>query len=407
VDQTAAPGDKYHYQVTASVPGKQIKSKVVQAGVVKLDRKVKGFNVYRSRNLDGPFYQINPLPVTGDTYIDGDLPADSGFFYKVSVVYDAELPGHVDLELNTKMELAFWWTKWGKTKKAKPTKVSLAVHPCAHGKVFNKVRLVARVYDQKGDIVKGLKAKNFKVTVDGKAAPVKLFWANYPWGMQMGGVVMDYSGSMYATKRDIPLMENMLISGMVGAKAFWDRYNVIKYDTKIETYVPFTTSLKTLLKGIKALNHKFSGATAFYDAAIATLAAVNKQKHPIPLLTSLFHKKFVVGFTDGEENSSKHKAAEVLHAAQQACAPFFAVGFDGQIDSKGIKKLIYLTSQTGGATFIAGKNSSGLFEKVSKLVDNGYSLVINKTPGAPAVHKVTIELKYKGLKDSYSTGILY
>ncbi len=194
---------------------------------------------------------------------------------------------------------------------------------------------------------------------------------------------------------------------MVGAKAFWDRYHVIKYDTNIETYVPFTTNLKLLLKGISTLKHKFSGGTAFYDAAIKSLAAVDKEQHPIPVLTGLFHKKFVVGFTDGEANSSKHKAAEVLHAAQQACAPFFAVGFDGQLGSDGVKKLLHLTNQTGGATFIATKSSSGLFEKVSKLVDNGYSLVVKKSPGAKSVHKLTFTVKYKGMSDSHSTGILF
>ncbi len=408
VDVTAQAGTTYFYKATARSAEWFHESKVLTGIHKSLNKKVLGFNVYRSRYYEGPFYRINPLPVTGGSYIDGDLPADSIYFYKVALDFDGELVGHKDGELGGgKTALAFFWTKGKKTKPAKHKSIKLAVHPCVHGVTKSRVRFVVRVHNQKGDIVKGLKWNNFKVATGNTKVKVKMFWPNLPWGMQMGGVVMDYSGSMYATKRDVPLMENMLISGMVGAKAFWDRYGVIKYDNKVKEYVAFTTSLAKLLKGITALNDKFGGSTAFYDAAIRSFATVSAQQHPIPMLTSLFHKKFVVGFTDGEENASKYKAADVVATAKQVCAPFFGVGFDGQVGSVGHKKLQFLADNTGGAVYIATKTSSGLFEKVSKMVDNGYSLVAEKANKPAADHKVTFSVNYKGLKATKTVVLAY
>jgi len=398
VDTSVQPLITYHYVVKATGVGGNAESAVVMSTVLDAQGFFRGYNVYRSRSADGPFYKINPELVIEDSFTDGDLPSDSIYYYKVSVVYEHNLLGVVDADLETNHEMAFAWVPWGKTKPAKHKKISVAVHPCIVGATKKKARLIVRVYDQSGDIIKGLKKGNFKVDVDTAKTKVLLTWPVIPWGMQVGGIVMDYSGSMYATKADIPLMENMVVSGMVGAKTFWDRYEIIKYDTKIITYAKFTTDLYKLVKAVKKLDHKFSGATRYYDALGDSIDSTAKQKHPVHLLNSLFHKKFVVGFSDGEENSSKHNSDELIHKARTKCVPVFGVGYDGQIGSPGIKKMKNLTDNTGGVTFIAGPKSSGLFEKISKLVDTGYSVIIPRAASASSKHVVTVTVKYKGLK---------
>ncbi len=395
VDTAVQPHTAYFYVVRAEREDAVTESAVVGGRVDDVQGFFVGYNVYRSRRADGPFYKINPEVVTADSFEDADLPSDSIYYYKVAAVYDHQLKGMVDGDLESNLEMSFAWIPWGKTKGAKHKTLKVAVYPCTAGTTSRKARLIVRVYDQSGDIVKYLKKKNFKIEVDGKSAPIWLSWPVWPWGMQIGGVVMDYSGSMYATKTDIPLMENMVVAGMIGAKTVFDRYGVTKYDTKIITYSKFTDDLYKLIKAVKKLDHKFGGATRYYDALASSIDATAAEKHPLHKLDSLFHKKFVVGFSDGEENSSKHKSAELIHKAREKCVPVFGVGYDGQIGSPGIKKMKNLTDNTGGVTFIAGKKSSGLFEKISKIVDNGYSVVIYKK-GPSAKRKVTVTVTVAG-----------
>jgi len=408
LDQDVEALAVYEYYIKAVLDSGDTQiSPTISAQVADKKDSVLGFNVYRSRTVEGPYYMINPKIITGDIFLDNDLPADSTYYYKVSVVFTHDVPGAQPEQYMAANEVLFDSLIWGKTWPAKPTSLSLGIYPCTHGYGFLGTRFVVRAYDQNGDIIRWLGKNNFSVEEDGSLVPIKHVFPVLPWGMQVGGIVMDYSGSMYAAKTDIPLMQNMLISGMIGAKSFWDRYEIVKYDTKIIPYALFTTSLSKLINAIKTLSHKFSGATAFYDALEKALKDTDAQHLPIPLLDNLFHKKFAIGFTDGEENSSKLKADDLIKSARNKCVPIYAVGYDGQITSPGIKKLLNLTDNTGGTTFLAKQSSTGLFEKISKIVDNGYFITIPTINAPTGPHKVKITLNYQGLTKSKTVTMTY
>lgn len=404
-DAAVEQGKTYLYRVVmVTAEGARGESRVAQARVIELKGDVLGYNVFRSRTAEGPYYQINPELVTGNSFTDRDLPADSAYYYKVSLVLRDALKGPVDPDLGDN-EVAFFGNAWGKTKKKQHTSLRLALHPCPHSETSKTVSVVVRVFDDGGDVVKNLWKSNFKIDLDGKNRPLLGVWPIFPLGIQAGGLIMDYSGSMYATKRDIPLMERALISGLVGTKDFFDRFEVIKYDTKIISYTKgFTANLVTLLEAITGLNDKFGGATAFFDAL--HLALVNTAKETLPLSSgNVFNKKYVVGWTDGEENSSKIKRDELILTARKSCVPIYSVGYDGKPNSWGIKHLEQLANGTGGAVFLANNQSTGLFEKISTHVNAGYVLTMMKPKAgnAPAAsHTVTVTATYNKLSASQS-----
>ena len=397
LDRQVQSASLYYYQVVAVTGSAQVTSTLAHAYTLDVNNDIDGFNVYRSRTKDGPYYQVNPETIIGDFFEDHDLPADSTYFYKVSLVIKgtpANIKTDEDLGLG---EVSLYLTKWGKTKPAKHQQLKLAIHPCLHSSNNQVARFVVRVTNQKGDIVRNLWRNDFSAKINGRNARVAMAVPVFPVGIQNASLVMDYSGSMYATKRDIPLMERALISGLVGTKGFLDKFEIIKYDTKIINYSGgFVMSLWKLITSVRVLRDKFGGATAFYDAL--TLAVRNTARQKLPFSSgNVFNKKYVVGWTDGEENSSKMKSDELIRFVRASCVPIFNVGYDGNAQSKGVKNLVSLSDGTGGVTFLANNRSTGLFEKISTVVDNGYVLSVYKPSGRTATYKVTLTAKVKNL----------
>jgi len=378
-DSNVDSGITYYYHITSIVNDvESLKSSIITGGIgTTVNNTVVGFNVYRSRELDGNYYRINPEVITGSTFYDKDLPSGKTFYYMVTAVFLNSL------ETNTgntcpSNELPFQAKSPGTTNPPNPTAIYTSIRPCLFDETSTHVKFFVNVYDQADDFVPGLGSSNFAVTIDGNPVGITSATKAPNGGHHIGAVNMDYSGSMLPT--DIALMENALASGLVTQKGAMDTFEIIKFDHRVSVESAFTNNLTTLLAAINN-GAIFGGNTALYDAM--GTAIVDAYNESIPSsMANIYHKRYIISWSDGENNSSTLTQSYVIGDAQTKCVPVFAVGYDGTWGSVGINELVGVTDATGGVTMLANNSSTGLFEKIAALIDGGYIVHVSKPAGA-------------------------
>jgi VWFA-related protein len=203
----------------------------------------------------------------------------------------------------------------------------------------NLVELPVTVRDSKGQFVSGLEQPNFQVYENGLMQEVTLFRnEDVP---VTAGLVVDHSGSM-GNKRD---------EVMQGARAFvqasnpQDRDFVVNFSDTV-TFglpldIPFTSNTEDLQAALFAT--PLSGKTALYDAVVAALERLQKDKRD---------KKVLLLISDGGDNASRHNFSEVLRMAQAANVVIYTVGlFDENAADQNPKVLKKFATDTGGQVY--------------------------------------------------------
>jgi Ca-activated chloride channel family protein len=201
------------------------------------------------------------------------------------------------------------------------------------------VVLPVSVTDRHGDVISGLKAKNFEVFEDGVPQTIQLFdSSDIPVAM---GLVIDNSASMAAKHSEVVLSALALVRDSNPE----DQIFVIHFNEHVvfalNSSTPFTGNLKDLWDAVTEA--RAQGKTALYDAIIAGIKHLNE---------SPLKKKVLVVISDGGDNASSHNLQETVQAAESSEAVIYTVGLFGPYDmDKDPKILKELARKTGGEYF--------------------------------------------------------
>jgi VWFA-related protein len=228
----------------------------------------------------------------------------------------------------------------------------------------NLVVLPIAVHDRQGRYVSGLHEQDFEVYEDRIAQRIKLFrHEDIP---VIAGLLIDHSGSM----------RTKLAQVTAGARAFVqfsnprDQMFVVNFNEKVSLGLPqgmpFSANVNEL--GWAIWKAPAEGETALYDAIIESLQRLH---------TGSRDKKVLIVISDGADNASAHRLAQVLELAEQSSAIIYAVGlFEPDDRDANPKVLSRLAKATGGEAFFPNQLSAvvEISESIAHDIRNQYTI---------------------------------
>ena len=181
------------------------------------------------------------------------------------------------------------------------------------------VVLRATVRDRRGNLVPDLRRENFQVFEDGAPQPVRLLqYEDFPVTV---GLVVDHSGSM----------RTKLAGVAAGARAFVqagkpeDEAFVVNFNENVALGLPAETPFSGRSSELEAAisNAPATGMTALYDAVALGLRQLELGRHD---------KKALLVISDGGDNASALRMADVLALAERSRAVIYTIGLAGDTD---------------------------------------------------------------------------
>ncbi len=226
------------------------------------------------------------------------------------------------------------------------------------------VVLPIAVHDRQGRYVSGLREQDFEVYEDRLPQQIKLFrHEDIP---VIAGLLVDHSGSM----------RTKLTQVTAGARTFvqfsnpQDQMFVVNFNEKVSlglpSDIPFSANANELEQAI--WRAPAAGETALYDAIIEALKR---------LQTGNCDKKVLIVISDGADNASTHRLAQVLEMAEQSSAIIYTVGlFEPEDHDANPKVLSHLAKATGGEAFFPDKMSEvvEICESIAHDIRNQYTI---------------------------------
>jgi Ca-activated chloride channel homolog len=256
------------------------------------------------------------------------------------------------------------------------------------------VRIAAVVRDHKGRFVQDLKAYDFEVVDDGRARPISDLQADTA-GVSVA-VLFDISGSMEGRLPNAREAAMHLLSWLDAR----DEAAIFTFDTQLDEMTPFTAGLKTLPQSMERVVP--FGATSLHDAIAQTARRVGQRDG---------RRRAVVVLTDGADNASRLKPADVSAIASAIDVPVYIFGIVGAIDnptedvattsmerSAFVGPLSDLAAWTGGHVVVAstpGQRSIAARQIVDEL--RHQYLIAFESSGKPGWHPLVVRARNKDL----------
>jgi len=154
-------------------------------------------------------------------------------------------------------------------------------------------------------------------------------------------LVIDNSGSMRSKRSDV------INAALAFARSSnpEDQVFVVNFNEHVSMGlpgdVPFTGNQEQLARALS--RSKADGLTALYDAVAVALEQLKKGK---------WDKKVLILISDGGDNASKHKLAEIVTMVNQSSAIIYTMGiFDANDDDRNPRVLKQLSRISGGESF--------------------------------------------------------
>jgi Ca-activated chloride channel homolog len=226
------------------------------------------------------------------------------------------------------------------------------------------VVLHATAQDHKGALVSGLGKDDFQIYEDGVLQPIKYFsHEDIPVTV---GLVVDNSGSMRSKRADV------IAAGMAFARSSnpQDQMFVVNFNEKVSFGLPENVAFTDHVPQLEIALSKLTpdGETALYDAVMTALDHLKKGNRD---------KKILIVISDGGDNASKHKLAEIMATAGQPDAIIYTIGiFDEQDGDRNPGVLKRLAKDTGGEAFLpeSSKEVISICERIAHDIRNQYTL---------------------------------
>ena len=253
--------------------------------------------------------------------------------------------------------------------------------------VTELVVLPVRITGADGDFVSGLTQEQFRVYEDGRRQPITLFrQEDTPVTV---GLVVDHSSSMGPKLQSVAAA----VSAFAQSSNPKDEMFVVDFSDSVSVKLPggkpFTSNPRDLAQAVSAVTAR--GMTALYDAVAEGL-------NHLQLGDS--DKKALIVVSDGGDNASGRKYAEVLELAHRSQAVIYAIGLVDAHEEENPDVLRRLCKDTGGLAFFPAKGQSISEVSASIAHDLREQYTIGYTPEKKndgSFHKIRVEVTAPGL----------
>ena len=266
------------------------------------------------------------------------------------------------------------------------------------------VRVAAVVRNHKGRFVRDLNARDFEIVDSGQARAISDFRSDLA-GISVA-MLFDVSGSMEGQLPNAREAARHVLSWMDSLR---DEAAVFTFDTHLDERAGFTTGLKALPESMTTVVPY--GATSLRDAIAETARRVGKREG---------RRRAVVVLTDGGDNSSRLKPAEVSAIASEIDVPVYIFVIVPSIDNpsedtstQSIERaamagpLSDLAAWTGGHVFVAstpGQRSIAARQIIDEL--RHQYLIAFESSGSPGWHALVVRARNKDLTVRARSGYL-
>jgi len=258
----------------------------------------------------------------------------------------------------------------------------------------------AAVSNDKGEPIRGLSAKDFRIFVDGIERPIDFFQPvvgkveNRPLAIILA---LDVSGSM-TSEEILKLSES--VQGFI--RKFSDRnsyFAVLAFAMEIKTLQSFTNDPEKLRKSLKKLNHRQDGLSTHGYDAVDDAVRMMVRRSPKAIKGKL-PKRAVIVITDGFPVGDIVSPSTVIERANDAETSVYGVILPSYSRSQRGKKPIMtpfeasgLIERTGGKSFYASSDSMDeLFKSLADEITASYAIAFYpKDTDRQGTHKVVIE----------------
>lgn len=203
----------------------------------------------------------------------------------------------------------------------------------------NLILLQAAVVDRAGQFVSGLDKRDFQLFVDGASRPITVFERDD--APVAAGILVDNSVSMIGKGRDV------IAASLAFARAsnVQDEMFVIHFSDQARLGLPPDKPFTGNISELEAALSRFSaeGTTALYDAVALGISQLHKTK---------LDRKVLLIISDGGDNSSHERLADVLKLAQSAGVIIYSIGiYDDTDRDRNPRVLTQFAELTGGKAF--------------------------------------------------------
>jgi Ca-activated chloride channel homolog len=255
------------------------------------------------------------------------------------------------------------------------------------------VNLTVSVNDKLGRFVAGLSKEDFEIFDDNIKQDIAFFSDDdAPISL---GIVYDVSGSM----GDFSSRSLSMLRYFFDNSHKEDEFYVYAFNNRVQLVQDFTSLPEALLNRVAFIKSK--GSTALFDATYAAVEKVREGRH---------HKKVILIFSDGEENSSRYSGRELQNLLRENDVQIYAIGMS-EISS-GAGTLKFIAEPTGGQALFPFDYASAevVYTRLALMLRRQYVVGFypsNVTSGT-AWHKLHVQIKAPKqlgrLKLSYKDG---
>jgi Ca-activated chloride channel family protein len=266
------------------------------------------------------------------------------------------------------------------------------------------VRVTAVVRDHKGRFINDLSARDFEV-LDGSHQRAILDFRSEAEGISLA-LLFDVSGSMEARLADAREAGGHILSWLDASR---DEAAVFTFDTGLDEHVPFTRGLRALPESMASVAP--FGATSLHDAIAKTAERTSHREG---------RRRAVVVLTDGRDNASRLKPADVAMLASAIDVPVYIFGIVASIDNPSqdvatpsasrsalAGSLEELATETGGRAFTSsapGQRSLAARQMIDEL--RHLYLIAFESSGNPGWHPLVVRTREKNLIVRSRTGYI-
>jgi Ca-activated chloride channel family protein len=255
------------------------------------------------------------------------------------------------------------------------------------------VNLTVSVNDKLGRYVTGLTKEDFEIFDDSVKQDIAFFSDDdAPISL---GIVYDVSDSMgNFSSRSLAMLRYFFDNSHTE-----DEFYVYAFNNRVQLVQDFTSLPEALLSRVTFIKAK--GSTALFDATYAAVEKVRQGRH---------HKKVILIFSDGEENSSRYSGKELQNLLKENDVQIYAIGMSEY--SGGASTLKFIAEPTGGQAFFPFDYASAevIYTRLALMLRRQYVIGFypNNVTSGTTWHKLHVQVKAPSqlgkLKLSYKNG---
>ena len=242
----------------------------------------------------------------------------------------------------------------------------------------NLVVLSATVRDQKGWPASDLSQQDFEIYEDGVQQSIRLFrHDDIPVTV---GLIVDHSGSMRPKLAEVIAAARTFVQ----SSSQQDEMFVVNFNEKATLGLPdtirFSNRPDELARAIA--NAPATGKTALYDAVVMAQDRLQSGSKD---------KKVLIVISDGGDNASTHRLADVLKRAERSSALMYTIGiFDEGDPDRNVNVLKRLAQATGGEAFLPRQLNEvvAICERIARDIRHQYTLgYVSNVEAQPGVYR--------------------